>query len=388
VNVNFRRRLIVAPAAPVYSAPLLIDNAAITANGSNVFTGNWENASYSANNGAAVYVSTTQAVVIQNSRFKAQKYCVSSLTNGSNVTVRNCIGVVNNTTQASQPRQRFLNLGQPATVVCENNTMVGGGILLQDNATGGTTLVRILYNKAINIDGRLSDGAGGYVFEVANNANIFFQAKQFLQINGLTGSNVEVAWNAIGNEPYVSRPEDVFNFYDAAGTVGSPMQIHDNFIYGGWPSRPHEITWSGCGFLVEQSVEVAQYINIDDNQVVGIGNAGIGINTCNHINIRRNRLVSAGNVEGRQIKSRNRAAYSTGASSTYIVWQNNGFSWVDASNVQQGLYITNAGNAGNSNTGWYSLGATTLEANEQAEVALWKAKLAARRLTLGSSLGY
>lgn len=372
--------------APTFSAPITIDATAITANGSNVFTGNWANDSYSANNGAAVYVDTTQQVIFDSCRFMAQKYCISSLTNGSNITVRNSVGVVRNTTQAGQPAQRFLNLGNPGSVVCENNTMIGGGILLAGNpSSGSVSLVRIRYNRMRNVDGRLSDGAGGYVLERANRANVYFQAKQFLQVNVGSFPDGEIAWNEVVNDPFVSRPEDNFSIISCVGTVGTPVRFHDNVVRGGCPSRPYDATWSGTGFAVEGAT--SKYIDIDDNQVVGVANVGIGIAECDsYINVRRNRLVSAGNAYGRAMLSRNRAASSTDAGATYIVWQDNAYSWMDASNNQAGLYLTNAGNTGNVNTGWTSLGAPTTEAHEAAEWEYWRAKVAAAGVRLGSTL--
>ncbi len=385
-----RVRIPIAPGfltAPTFSAPITIDPAAITANGSKGFTGNWANDSYSANNGAAVYVATTQQVIFDSCRFMAQKYCISSLSDGSNITVRNSVGVVRNTTQAGQPAHRFLNLGQPASVVCENNTMVGGGILLAGNpSSGSVSLVRIRYNRMRNVDGRLSDGAGGFVLERANVSNVYFQAKQFLQVNIGTFLDAEIAWNEVVNDPFVSRPEDNFNITSCIGTVGTPVRFHDNFVRGGCPSRPYDVTaWSGTGFAVEGAT--TKYLDIDDNQVIGVANIGIGIAECDsYINVRRNRLVSAGNAYGRAMLARNRAASSTDAGATYIVWQDNAYSWVDAGGAQVGLWITNAGNTGNVNTGWTSLGSPTTEAHEAAEWAYWRAKVAAAGVRLGSTL--
>jgi len=382
-----RARTPIAPGfltAPSFSAPITIDAAAITANGSNVFTGNWANDSYSDNSGAAVLVTTTQPVILDSCRFRAQKYCISSLTDGSNITVRNSVGVVRNTTQAGQPAHRFLNLGNPASVVCENNTMVGGGILLAGNpSSGSVSLVRIRYNRMRNVDGRLSDGAGGFVLERANVANVYFQAKQFLQVNVGSFLDGEIAWNEVVNDPFVSRPEDNFNITSCVGTVGTPVRFHDNFVRGGCPSRPYDAQWSGTGLVVEGAT---QYLDIDDNQVIGVANIGIGLAGGSNINVRRNRLVSAGNAYGRAMLARNRAAYSTDAGATYIVLQDNAYSWMDASNNQAGLYITNGGNTGNVNTGWTSLGAPTTEAHEAAEWEYWRAKVAAAGVRIGSTL--
>ncbi len=377
--------------APTFSAPITIDAAAITANGSNVFTGNWARDTYSSTNtatDAAVWIATTQPVIIENSIIRGQNLCIGSALTGTNVTVRNCVGISRNTTQSGSPSGRFVSLYQPASVVVENNTISGGaGVYTNGSAPGGTTTYRARFNRMRNINGLLSDGAGGWLIERANTANVYFQQKQALQINSGTFPNgAEIAWNEVVNDPFVSRPEDNFNITSCVGTVGAPVSFHDNFVRGGCPSRPYDVTaWSGTGFVVEGAT--SKYIDIDDNQVIGIANVGVGIAECDsYINVRRNRLVSAGNAYGRAMLARNRAAYSTDAGATYIVWQDNAYSWMDASNNQAGLYITNAGNTGNVNTGWTSLGSPTTEAHEAAELDYWRAKVAAAGVRLGSTL--
>lgn len=375
--------------APTFSAPITIDAAAITANGSNVFSGNWARDTYS-NAGdatrAAVFIATTQPVIIENSIIRGQNDCIASVLTGTNVTVRNCVGLSRNTTQAGSPSGRFVSLYQPASVVVENNTIIGGGGVYTDGtAPSGATLYRVRYNRMRNVNGLLSDGAGGWLFERANQVVTYFQSRVCVQINSGTFPNgAEVAWNEVVNDPFVSRPEDNFNITAAVGTVGATVRFHDNCVRGGCPSRPYDvITWSGSGFVVEGAT---QYLDIDDNQVIGVANIGIGLAGGSNINVRRNRLVSAGNAYGKPYLARNRAAYSTAVGATYVVWQDNAYSWVDAGGAQAGLWITNAGNTGNVNTGWTSLGAPTTEATEAAEWALWRAKVAAAGVRIGSTL--
>ena len=368
MSLLLRPRVPIAPgflAAPVFSAPLTIDAAAITANGSNVFSGNWANDSYSANNGAAVYIATTQPVVIENSRFQAQKYCISSLSDGSNVTVRNSVGVVRNTTQAGQPAHRFLSLGQPGSVVCENNTMIGGGIQLSQTPSGSpTSLVRIRYNRAFNIDGRLSDGAGGFVFERANTANVYFQAKQFLQINDVRGIlSADIGWNEVVNEPFISRPEDNINMYGASGISGSPIRIHDNFIFGGWSSRPHDLaSYSGGGIICDRGTSsdwtdeatiATKWIDIDDNQVVGLVQHGISAAYGNNLNARRNRIICPNKVRGKTILSANVGAYVGGALRSVVngftfnvLWDDNVIGCVNAAGAQNNSSISSVAATG------------------------------------------
>lgn len=347
--------------APVFDGPLTITDALISSRGSNVFEGNWENTSYTADNGAAVYVQTTQPVIIQNSRFKGQKYCISSVNSGTNVTVRNCVGLVRNTTYANQPCQRFLNLFEPASVACENNTMVGGGILL----SGGTTpMIRIRYNRALNIDGRLSDGANGYVFEAANTANVYFQAKQFVQLNSTRGvSDGDISWNEVINDPFVSRPEDSINLYGCAGVPGSPIKIHDNAIFGGMSSRPYDVFYSGGGIICDKgtgngawtdgATNATAWIDIDDNHLAGLVQHGISAPYANNINARRNRIICPRTIHGGVIKAANVGAYVGGALQasvndyTYnVLWDDNVIGCVNAGGAQNNTSISAINSSG------------------------------------------
>lgn len=381
----------VAPArliAPSWSAPSVIDDAAVTANGSNVFSGNWRNTSYSSNGGAALRITATQPVIIENSRFEFQRYGIQNLVNGGNLTVRNCLFYGRNTTQAGSATDRSIDIAVPASLVIENNTMIGAGILVnQVPASGSTSLVRVRYNRVLNIDGRLSDGAGGYVFERSNEdgESVYYTSRQFFQVNYGLFDDIDVSWNEVVNSPFVSRVEDTISLINAAGRVAKHINIHDNFIFGGSPTRPYDITFSGCGITLEGTT---QYVDIDDNQVVGYDNTGIGLASGSNVNIRRNRLVSWGRAYSKAMLGRNRPGVSRGAGSQYVVISDNGTSWMDSDDAQAVWYITNGGNTGNSETGTYSLsgGGPTTAAHESAEWAAWIAKKTAAGVVCGSNL--
>lgn len=371
--------------APSYSAPLLIDAAAITANGSNIFEGNWENTSYSDNAGAAIQVTTTQPVIIRNSRFKAQKYCITSLVNGSDITVENCIGLVRCVNEAGRSAQRFLNVGQPKNLVCEHNTIVGGGILLDSTATGGTLLVRVRYNRMLNTDGRKSDGAGGYVFERENNVNGgYWESIQFIQHRNIVVNDGEVAWNEVVEAPFVCRSEDNFTFYSGSGISSKRIAVHDNCTRGGHSTRPYDLGYSGAGCLAEGT---SAYIDFDDNHIIGHGNIALHISGGNYISARRNRYVSCGRIRGRLWYALNAgASYAGNGTSTNIVFEDNGYSWVGPGGSQVSISMPISGSNGNSHTGSYSIASPTTEATEAAEWALWRAKVAAAGVRIGSTL--
>lgn len=370
----------VTPVGPalVFAAPIDITDALIASRGSAVFDGLViENTSYSANNGAAIYVTSSQTVTIQNCIIKAQKYCINSLTNGSNLIVRNNIGVVKNTTQAGQPAHRFLNIDQGATIVCENNTMIGGGVYVYQQATGGMTECRVRFNKARNIDGRLSDGAGGTVFERANTANVYFQAKQFIQMNDVRGATgVDIGWNEVINDPLISRPEDVINIYGSSGVSGDPIRVHDNYLRGGWPSRPFDVYYSGGGIICDKgtatdwtdgATNATAWIDIDDNQIVGLVQHGISAPYANNVNARRNRIICPNKLQGRTILAANVGAYVGGAlvsevrGYTYnLNWDSNVIGCVNAGGSQNNTSISATNASGVASAGGGSKTRVTL----------------------------
>ena len=404
-----RPRVPIAPGfltAPAFSAPIVIDAAAITANGSNIFEGNWEQQLWADNpganaQGAAIVIKTTQPVVIRNSRLRARRYCIHWDVSTIDLTVENCVLECRNPMQANEATGPAMNLIGPKNLVIEHCTFIGGGIQLSETPAGGA-FVRIRYNRALNIDGRMSDGAGGYVFE-ASNSTAYFKARQFLQLRGnLVVADGEVAWNEVINEPFISRREDAFSIFGGSGVAGKPFWIHDNVVKGGCSPRPYDNGYSGSGFVVEDAravvtdTSVAQYVDIDDNQVIGATNVGLGFvgTGVSHVRARRNRFVSCGRINGRPVL----AAWmnspvniyedkgSTGP--TYAVLEDNGYSWRrDATGEQfNGPWFPVIGNTGNSNTGGYVIAATTDEAHEAAEWEYWRAKVAAAGVRLGSTL--
>ena len=380
--------MVVPGPALVFTAPIDITDALITSRGSAVFDGLViENTSYSANNGAAIYVTTTQPVTIQNCTLKAQKDCIGSVNSGTNVTVLNCLGVARNTTQAGQSTGRFVSLYQPESLIVENNTMIGGGIYSDGSpVVGGTTIYRVRYNRALNVDGRLSDGAGGYVFERANTAGTYFQTRQMVQINkGVFPVGGEIAWNECVNEPFVSRREDAINITSCVGTEATPMRVHDNCVMGGVPARPYNTTFSGCSIVTEGAT--TRYLDIDDNHFIGHASIGIGIAEGDYVNVRRNRIVSSGNVYGvKQFARNSSGCYGQYADSDHIVIEDNGLSMLNDAGGQTGWYRPNSGATGNVYTGNYTFGAPTNEATEAAEWEAWRAKVAAAGVRLGSTL--
>lgn len=399
-------RLIAAPPI-VYDAPITITDALIAARGSNVFEGNWEQQSWADNpggngQGATIVIKTTQPVILRKSRLKARRYCIHWDVGTIDLTLDNCVLECVNPMQYGEASGPAMNIIGPKNLVVEHCTFIGGGGIQLSETPAGGAFVRIRYNRALNIDGRMSDGSGGYVFEQSN-STAYFKSRQFLQLRGnIVIADGEAAWNEVVNDPFISRREDAFSVFGGSGVPGKPFWIHDNAVKGGASPRPYDNGYSGAGFMVEDAravvtdTSVAQYVDIDDNHVIGASNVGLGFvgTGVSHVRARRNRFVSCGRINGQPVLAAGMNSpinvYENNGSTgpTYAVLEDNGYSWRrDATSEQfNGPWFPVIGNTGNSNTGGYVIAATTDEALEAAEWAAWVAKKAAAGVVCGSML--
>ncbi|MGD1046671.1 MAG: T9SS type A sorting domain-containing protein [Bacteroidota bacterium] len=166
-----------------------------------------------------------------------------------------------------------------------NHIYQNGGInlvLWSGSYQGGSPIV-VKYNYAYNIDGRLTDGIGGYSGSVIT---------CFVQLNTDTNAaGVEIAWNEVENIPNQSRVEDNISIFASSGTANSPIDIHDNFIRGGYPFPADDATvYTGAGITLGDyggNFEVAR-----NNQVIETTGAGIDICGGTNETIHDNRIVA------------------------------------------------------------------------------------------------
>src|SRR5581483_11288537 len=127
----------------------------------------------------------------------------------------------------------------------------------------GEFAVRIVRNEARNIDGRKSDGRGGWMdFNSRQTASgrteEGFEPVQFVQLDKVRHARgVEIAWNQVVNDPGQSRVEDNISLYLSSGTAERPIRIHDNFSRGSytirpWEGKPGDDDWaySGGGIML------------------------------------------------------------------------------------------------------------------------------------------
>ena len=204
------------------------------------------------------------------------------------------------------------------------------GIYLNDfrgsTSAGDKNLIR--YNQAKNIDGRKSNGAGGYLdfndrtSRTDGHTESGYDVVQFLQLANIAQhSGIEVAWNQITNDPGNSRVEDNISIYKSSGTAGSPIRIHDNYIDGAYTVKPwqgdtsdanwtYDWSYSGGGIMLGDGVtgDVATtcgFVQAYNNTIVDTTNYGINITAGHDLTFFSNRIISDGLLDdGRAIAGR------------------------------------------------------------------------------------
>jgi hypothetical protein len=123
---------------------------------------------------------------------------------------------------------------------------------------------------------------------------------------------MQIAWNEIVNYPYQSMVEENLIFFEAGGTSGSPLAIHDNYIQGSYSYNP-AVDGSGTsgGIVTDGSqadtVQTAtSFLTIHDNQIVGTVNVGLELSAGHDNSAYNNRVISAGLLaDGTHIAAQN-----------------------------------------------------------------------------------
>ncbi len=275
-----------------FSAPLVISEGG-------TYSGNWESQDPDE---PAVVIKTSEPVVIEDATIRSRGHLIyTEHGRNADVTVRNVKGYGLNPDRSGQHAGRFLVADTYAFVRVENSYLEGtSGIWLHHSRPRAT--VKILRNSALNIDGRLSDGAGGW--RGGNDSKV-----QFVQFDkGVNLVDTEVAWNQIINEPYKSRVEDVINIYRTNGTASSPIRIHNNYIQGAYPANPAKDDFSGGGILLGDAG--GAHLHAFNNQVVSTANYGVAIAGGKNNKIYNNRVLSSGRLaDGTPIASQNVGIY-------------------------------------------------------------------------------
>ncbi|MGF7237807.1 MAG: hypothetical protein ACQSGP_23030 [Frankia sp.] len=191
---------------------------------------------------------------------------------------------------------RFLDAEGFDSVTVEGNELRGtSGIRLLDWAggPGRNDAVRILRNRALEIDGRLTDGTGGF-------SRSRWEPAQFVQLDKVIGAPaMEIAWNEVTNTPGRGRVEDNISVYLSSGTRQAPLLIHDNYIQGGYPGGPRD-DYGGGGIMLgdggsdARGTRAPAWVRAFDNQVVGTTNYGLAIAAGHDLVMYGNRAVASG----------------------------------------------------------------------------------------------
>lgn len=270
----------------------------------------------------AITVHTSAPVTIENATITGPGPLIAGDVSHIKLTVRNVSGTGQNPNIAGTCAGRFLSLESFDSITVEHCTLDHtAGIYLRDFAGNASTTqptIRILQNRATNIDGRCSDGHGGYLpfnrtVNLKTHASVNgFIERQFLQLDRVHAPGIEIGWNYVTNEPGDSRVEDNINLYNSGGTATRWVQVHDNCIRGAYTLRPATATsvkdfvrfdwsYSGGGIMLGDGSDrtagaVSSFIQARSNVVIGTSNYGIAIAAGHDISITANTVVSSGRL--------------------------------------------------------------------------------------------
>jgi hypothetical protein len=323
------------PPDPTCTGPLTI-----TAGGT--YSGCWVSTNSST---PAVTVATTQPVTITDSVVKGPYHLIKSSVSGTDLTVERVEGYGVNPNVAGRSKGRFIQAENAKDIRILNNYMEGtAGIKLLGFTGNGTQeqTIKVLRNHAKNIDGRRSNGAGGYQYA--------YDFRQFIQLDKVRGvPYVEIAWNEIVNEPYRSAVEDNISIYLSSGTLSSPIDIHDNYIEGGYPADAARGSYSGGGIMLgdgsaTSAADVPHNVVAHENQVVDTTNYGIAISAGHDLSYYRNRVISDGKLDdGTPVAAQNVGIYVWNHYTNAYFYSNYGYSnesgWAKANGTRNDWWL-------------------------------------------------
>jgi hypothetical protein len=269
----------------------------ITITEGGTYTGNWQSTDTKT---PAVTVATTAPVIIENAHIRSVGGLIKTSVVGTNLTVRNSLGVALNAAVKGQPNGVFLEVTSPARLDVEGNYIENaqGGVIVHGYAGSqdGEQTIVIRSNRARNMNGLLSDGNGGYL---AGEGASRSQAR-FIQFDTLQSvPGIDVGWNEVINYPGHSLVADNIDVYRSGGTANRPLEIHDTYIQGAYPYRAAQDAYEGGGIKTDAKTgdtaqEVPAFNSIHDNQVVGTVSYGIQF-AAGHDNVAsNNRVISSG----------------------------------------------------------------------------------------------
>ena len=347
------------------------------------YSGHWESKDSEV---AAVEIRTSEPVVIENSSIRGAGYLIKSWGYDANITIKNTKGYGLTPTPwfvYEKPR-RFLIVNDFKHVVVENCYLENtAGIYIGDSYKGNSSpvnTIKIRYNRAKNIDGRIHDG---------------WYRVQFVQFNFRNPiQHAEIAWNEVINEPNKSLVEDNINLSNSRGTSASPIRIHNNYIQGAYPYPADSKDFSGGGIIADSWYEegmgdpemvATAHVKVYDNQTVNLGNYNYAIAGGNNIEVFNNRAVNAALFEnGKKFKMWTQGLYGYDyykKNSTYNnTFHNNVIGIMGHGGKNDNHYFPDGTVSEFNNT--FIKGEITKQ-TERAEYQNWKSKLTKNNILLG-----
>ena len=240
----------------------------------------------------AISITTDEPVVIANSRVSGRGDLIYIRgRSGANVTVRNVTGTGQDPQIAGKQRGSFVWAGVVSSLVVDHCTMVGTrhGVLVTNSQP---TVIRIVGNKATNLEDRVSDGAGGFMTARPDLGHFI----HFHEVAAAQGA--EIAWNQLMQTMGQSSIEDGINIYKSQGSASAPIYVHDNYIEG--DSSPATNLYSGNGVIADgdSSSLVTAYVRFEANEIVHTAGGGVMIANGHDIMAIANRVVSCGKDAG------------------------------------------------------------------------------------------
>jgi hypothetical protein len=293
LEIIFLATVIFSPAhAAIFQAPLIVDDAYIQANG-NIITGNY----LGTTSRPAITIATSNPVIITHALLQGPGDLIQGLLVPVNLTITNTTGIGINPNIRNAQKGIFLHVISFTNINMQNNTVNGLRLgffckAYAGNNTTSNTLV-IAKNSFINMDARPSDGKGSYETTGQYNG----QAIHLGNIFGVPG--IDIGWNNISNIADQSSTGALIELNETSGTASSPVQIHDNFISGAFPTYPGKDLYDFGGILInglatDTAETVSSFINVTRNYVIATANYGIALVVGHDITMSNNRVVSSG----------------------------------------------------------------------------------------------
>ncbi len=362
----------------------------------------------------AVAIETTHAVVLQNCTITSNTTLIETTVSNAHVTVENCYGDALDPKISGQTNGDFLDAYEIGSLDFEHNSMenVAFGVRLYNGTPNGPITIR--YNKAVNLQGLPSNGKNGRVTK--NLSGIEDNENHFVSIAEMHGlANVQIAWNEIDTASGANTASigDVINIYDTSGTAKTPILIHDNFIYGGYPANPNATLYYAAGIVTDGTASdtaatATAFVHIYDNQVVAHAGNSISIAAGHDNEVYSNRIVSSGQypngtwyVGYTGVSVQDCTCYNQPSSVYFNNWakknvsgdqfeQPNGQGQFEPPAVTSDYYLPDCAGGttspGTECTDDVEYSPTPITADdEKAEVTMWQQKLSANGITLGPS---